>query len=248
MYQLSFSEPATGNAFAIHVLHNDVMVLMTLVCVYVLWIIVRLGTSFSPNTKYQVPTKHRYSFGSFHSKYMLLEFLWSGLPMLIILVIGYPSFTLLYSLEETLNPQLNFKIIGNQWYWTYEYKLANSSTKHGQKPILESYMKNEMSDGLPYLRLLDTDQHIQFPSNTLIRLLITSTDVLHSWAMPAFGVKVDACPGRLNITTIYVKKLGQYYGQCSEICGVNHGFMPICVEMVSQHDWLVENYTAYSGF
>jgi heme/copper-type cytochrome/quinol oxidase subunit 2 len=237
--QMFFGEGSTINVLATHILHNDAMVLMLIICFYVLWVLIRVSTNFTRNTSNRGFLKSAYSFRLYHSKYEILEFLWSGLPMVIIFLIGYPSFALLYSLEEKLNPEINYKIIGNQWYWSYEYKLLSRR----QLPLIESYMQTDLSENSenPTIRLLSVDQSIQFPINVVIRLLITSTDVLHSWAVPAFGIKVDACPGRLNVTTLYVRKEGVFYGQCSEICGVNHGFMPICVQATDRLAWAVEN-------
>jgi heme/copper-type cytochrome/quinol oxidase subunit 2 len=135
----------------------------------------------------------------------------------------------LYSLDELIDPSLTLKIIGHQWYWSYEYS-DFSNLKGGQIVAFDSYMidSKDLTEGS--FRLLEVDNRVVLPTDTHIRLLITSADVLHSWAVPSFGIKVDACPGRLSQASLFLKRAGVYYGQCSEICGVNHGFMPIVVK------------------
>lgn len=145
-----------------------------------------------------------------------------------------------------LDPAVTLKVIGHQWYWSYEYSDYTLSDSENAHINFDSYMINDDDLVVGGLRLLEVDNRIVLPVNTHIRVLITSADVLHSWAIPSFGLKVDACPGRLNQTTIFIKRLGTFYGQCSELCGTNHGFMPICVEIVTLADytqWL-ENYLA----
>jgi len=163
-----------------------------------------------------------------------LEIAWTAFPTVILLGIAFPSFALLYALDDLIDPTLTLKIIGHQWYWSYEYggSLVDSTSNTLQDINLQfdSYLiaANDLSKG--QFRLLEVDNRIKLPIKTHIRLLITSADVLHSWTIPSFGVKVDACPGRLSQASVYIKRCGVYYGQCSEICGVNHGFMPIVVE------------------
>jgi cytochrome c oxidase subunit 2 len=141
-------------------------------------------------------------------------------------VIAFPSFKLLYMMDVTPKCDLTIKAIGNQWYWAYEYPDHNIHFDSNIVPDIQ------LKPG--QLRLLEVDNRVIVPVNTNIRLITTSSDVLHSWAVPAFGVKRDSVPGRLNETWFHVKKEGVYYGQCSELCGVKHGFMPIVVEAVSK--------------
>ena len=180
-----------------------------------------------------------------------VEIVWTVLPAIILLLIAVPSFALLYAMDEIIDPVLTIKVIGHQWYWSYEYSdysIVNlsednnyeSDSKNFTSKVLpetlvkfDSYMVHEAELNTGDLRLLKTDMPLFVPKNTHIRLLITSSDVLHSWAVPSFGVKVDAVPGRLNQTSIYVKNTGTFYGQCSELCGVNHAFMPIEVYVVN---------------
>ena len=159
---------------------------------------------------------------------------------------------LLYSIDEIVEPSLTVKVIGHQWYWSYEY--STDLTVDGEQLIdadetflFDSYLKDESDLEIGELRLLEVDRRIVLPEQTHIRVLVTAADVLHSWAVPSFGVKVDACPGLLNQTNLFIKRQGLYYGQCSELCGVNHGFMPIVIRVVSKADfkaWQLQKFLA----
>nr|YP_009327743.1 cytochrome c oxidase subunit II [Armillifer agkistrodontis]APB92067.1 cytochrome c oxidase subunit II [Armillifer agkistrodontis] len=157
----------------------------------------------------------------------VLEFIWTSIPALILTFIMVPSLHILYLLDETTNPLLTVKIMGHQWYWSYEY----SDFKNIQ---FDSYMISNN----PLLRLLDTNNRLTLPFSTLTRLLISSYDVLHSWTMPSLGAKIDAIPGRLNQLTIFIQRPGIFFGQCSEICGINHSFMPISLQSVNTPDFI----------
>lgn len=162
-----------------------------------------------------------------------LEIIWTIIPVLILIFIAFPSFRILYMMDVTPKAQLTIKAIGNQWYWTYEY--PDHQIHFDSNIIPEDQLKPGQ------LRLLEVDNRVVVPTHTNIRVITTSSDVIHSWAVPAFGVKRDSVPGRLNETWFHVKKEGVYYGQCSELCGVKHGFMPIVVEAVSPsqfNQWL----------
>ena len=157
----------------------------------------------------------------------LLEVLWTVVPIIILVIIAIPSFKLLYYMDRTDDAEMTLKAIGHQWYWSYEYP------DHDDLTFDASMIDDEeLQDGQP--RLLETDNRVVLPVDTNIRLLITADDVLHAWAIPAFGVKLDAVPGQLNETWVRIDREGVYYGQCSELCGVNHGFMPIAIEAVSK--------------
>jgi cytochrome c oxidase subunit 2 len=156
-----------------------------------------------------------------------LEIFWTIIPTLILILIAIPSFSLLYSMDEIRDPEVTIKVIGHQWYWSYEYF-------YGATFSLDSYMLHESELKKGALRLLFVDNPLILPINTEIRLLITSSDVLHSWAVPSFGIKIDAVPGRLNQVSLFIKREGRFYGQCSELCGVNHAFMPISVWAVQR--------------
>jgi cytochrome c oxidase subunit 2 len=166
----------------------------------------------------------------------VIEIVWTLIPAVILMVIAVPSFALLYSVDEVVDPSLTVKVIGRQWYWSYEY--SDSLGDEDVELEFDSYMlpEDELSEG--HLRLLEVDNRMVLPVDTHIRLVITAADVLHSWAVPSFGLKVDGCPGRLNQVSLFVQRPGVFYGQCSELCGVNHGFMPIAVEVVSLKDYL----------
>ena len=155
----------------------------------------------------------------------LLEIIWTAIPVLVLVFIAFPSFKLLYMMDVTPKAELTIKATGNQWYWTYEY--PDLDIRFDSNIVAEDQLKPGQ------FRLLEVDNRVMVPTNTNVRVITTSTDVLHSWAVPAFGVKRDSIPGRLNETWFNVKKEGVYYGQCSELCGVKHGFMPIVVEAIS---------------
>jgi len=159
----------------------------------------------------------------------LLEITWTILPIIILIFIAIPSINLLYYLESPLkndiNMNYNIMVIGHQWYWSYEFLQNNESLKAYS---FDSYLLNIDDIVLNYgIRLLDVDYPLIVPTNVRLNLYITSSDVLHSWAVPSLGVKVDAVPGRLSLTTVTINNRGIFYGQCSEICGIGHGFMPI---------------------
>nr|ARH54834.1 cytochrome c oxidase subunit 2 [Tropiphorus elevatus] len=156
----------------------------------------------------------------------LIEMIWTSLPAIILILIALPSLRILYIMDEISNPLISIKAIGHQWYWSYEYSDYKNLS-------FDSYMipLNELK---PFnFRLLEVDNRMVIPFKTQIRLIVTSADVIHSWAIPSLGVKIDATPGRLNQINFSTNQTGIFYGQCSEICGANHSFMPIMVESVS---------------
>nr|UYE98415.1 cytochrome c oxidase subunit 2 [Dolichovespula flora] len=156
----------------------------------------------------------------------LIETIWTITPMMVLLIIAMPSLKILYLTEETYSPDLTVKAIGHQWYWHYELSDYNDIS-------IESYMIKTNKDNLSQFRLLDVDNRLIIPYNTRIRILTSSVDVIHSWTVPALGIKIDATPGRMNQTFIYMIRPGIFFGQCSEICGLNHSFMPIMIESTS---------------
>lgn len=158
-----------------------------------------------------------------------LEVIWTLIPVVILAVIAFPSFRLLYKMDVVPKADLTLKVVGNQWYWTYDYPDHDIH--------FDSHMIEEDNLKPGQIRLLEVDKRVIVPIQKNIRVIVASSDVLHSWSVPAFGVKKDAIPGRLNETWFHVTKPGVYYGQCSELCGINHGFMPIVVEAVSQQDF-----------
>nr|YP_010507248.1 cytochrome c oxidase subunit II [Xenos yangi]QPP04700.1 cytochrome c oxidase subunit 2 [Xenos cf. moutoni RZ-2020]UXG18677.1 cytochrome c oxidase subunit 2 [Xenos yangi] len=157
-------------------------------------------------------------------KYMKnIEFYWSIIPLSLISLIAVPSIYLTYSMESNLNSSLTVKILGHQWYWSYEYK------NFKDKEIL-SYLINAKK--APQLKFLEVDNNLILPYNMNIRLLTSSSDVIHSWTIQSLGIKMDAIPGHLNQMNLIINRPGNYYGQCSEICGINHSYMPICLESI----------------
>nr|QNK05444.1 cytochrome c oxidase subunit II [Osmylus sp. 'Plethosmylus' HX-2020] len=167
----------------------------------------------------------------------MIEIVWTILPAITLIFIALPSLRLLYLMDETYNPSLTLKSIGHQWYWSYEYSdFLNVE--------FDSYMipSNELTNSS--FRLLDVDNRIVLPYQTQIRVLVSAADVLHSWAIPSLGVKIDATPGRLNQTNMFLNRSGVFFGQCSEICGSNHSFMPIVIESVPTNtfiNWIKNN-------
>jgi cytochrome c oxidase subunit 2 len=154
-----------------------------------------------------------------------IEVVWTILPAIILLFIAFPSLRILYLLDEINKPTISLKSIGHQWYWSYEYSDFNNIE-------FDSYIIPSNEINLNSFRLLDVDNRTVLPINNQIRILVTATDVIHSWTVPSLGIKVDANPGRLNQTNFYINRPGLYFGQCSEICGANHSFMPIVIERV----------------
>nr|YP_009373405.1 cytochrome c oxidase subunit II [Neostylopyga rhombifolia]AQD17626.1 cytochrome c oxidase subunit II [Neostylopyga rhombifolia] len=161
----------------------------------------------------------------------MIELAWTIAPAVILIFIAVPSLRLLYLMDEINTPTVTLKTIGHQWYWSYEYS-------DFAKVEFDSYMipQNEMTSDM--FRLLDVDNRAALPMNTFIRIIVTAADVLHSWTIPSLGVKADATPGRLNQVSFLINRPGILYGQCSEICGANHSFMPIVIESISTNNFI----------
>nr|ADO23037.1 cytochrome c oxidase subunit II [Setophaga pityophila] len=165
----------------------------------------------------------------------VIELVWTILPAMVLVMLALPSLRILYMMDEINEPDLTLKAIGHQWYWTYEYTDLKELT-------FDSYMIPTTDLPLGHFRLLEVDHRVIVPMNSTIRVIVTADDVLHSWAVPSLGVKTDAIPGRLNQTSFLASRPGVYYGQCSEICGANHSFMPIVVESTPLADF--ENWSS----
>lgn len=226
-WQFGTQDPATPIMEGMIHFHNYLVFYIIFIGIAVCWLLYKIVIDFNV-TKNPIPLKFNH-----HS---LLEIVWTILPAVVLVFIAVPSFSLLYSLDDLVEPSLTVKIVGHQWYWSYEYSGDIFADEFGVVEF-DSYILPEsdfIADASRYggLRLLETDNRVVLPIETHIRLLITSADVLHSWAVPSFGIKVDACPGRLSQASIFIKRPGVFYGQCSEICGVNHGFMPIVVHAI----------------
>nr|UNO54107.1 cytochrome c oxidase subunit 2 [Dermacentor sinicus] len=159
-----------------------------------------------------------------------IEFIWTIIPAITLIFIAIPSLHLLYLTDEMFNSQISIKVLGHQWYWSYEYSDFNKE--------FDSFMIPESEMNLNSIRLLETDNNLVIPMNTNIKFLISSTDVIHSWTIPSLGLKMDAIPGRLNQCFSSSNRSGMYFGQCSEICGANHSFMPISMEITSMKNFM----------
>ena len=217
-WQLGLQASATTGMDRIDDFHNLLLVVTTGISVFVLalllYVMVRYRVGNNP-----VPART--------SHHTVVEVLWTVVPVLILMLIAIPSFRLLYFTDVTPQVEVTIKAIGRQWYWSYEYPDHGNFTFDAL--ITDA---KDLKAGQP--RLLETDNRVVVPVNTNVRVLVTAADVVHAWAVPAFGVKKDGVPGRLNETWFRAKREGVYYGQCSELCGTNHGFMPITVEVVSR--------------
>ena len=211
--------------------HNYIMFFMIGIGIFVFWLLIRCFFLYNEASNSLVDNFT-------HST--ILEIVWTIVPASILYLIAIPSFALLYAIETLTDVTITLKIIGNQWYWSYEF---SDYEEVDMAVYFDSYMRSfkDLQIDSYGLRLLETDNRIVLPVSTHIRLLISSVDVLHSWAMPSFGVKSDACPGRLNQSMLFLTHTGIFFGQCSELCGTNHGFMPICVEVAEMKrylDWI----------
>jgi cytochrome c oxidase subunit 2 len=228
-WQLGFQDSAAPGFSGIVDLHNTISFYLVVISVSVFWVLFNIIYYYDANKN---PIAYKYlTHGS------VLELIWTVSPAFILIAIAFPSFRLLYIMDEVLAPTMTIKVVGHQWYWSYEY--SDFITDSGDAIEFDSYMVPESDLELGQFRLLDVDNKLVIPADCHIRLIITATDVIHSFAVPSLGLKLDAVPGRLNQISFIAERLGTFYGQCSEICGVWHGFMPICVEAVSDNDFLV---------
>jgi len=256
-WQYGFQIPASPAAEGILNFHHDLFLILVIIIGIVFWAIyVCISTWNSANTQ-----KPLYKF----SHASVLEMIWTIIPAVILTLIAGPSFVLLYSIDEIISALISFKIIGHQWYWSYENisydflfeelkyfnEILDSSSDSNKKLesindfqnfvnkyirtssfSFDSYMLNESDLTHRSQRLFKVDNKLYVPIETNVRFLVSSSDVIHSWAIPSLGIKLDACPGRLNQTSTFINRPGNFVGQCSEICGINHGFMPISVGAV----------------
>lgn len=309
-WKISFQDPITPISYGIIKLHDHIFFFLVVILFVVFYLLIstynkfyygslnfysnemntKFLSNFSSLINFKKSSLSNNVYGRFYSinHGTIIEIIWTVLPAVILLFIAVPSFALLYAMDEIIDPVLTVKVIGHQWYWSYEY--SDYSIVYSQpgvgywsaervsafdeaakrigylrpdqtvgvlwRPIaledtlfkFDSYMVHEAELNFGDLRLLKTDMPLFLPKNTHIRLLITSSDVLHSWAVPSFGVKVDAVPGRLNQTSIFLKNTGTFYGQCSELCGVNHAFMPIEVYVVNPIDFYNYVYFYFQDF
>ena len=226
-WQLGFQDAASQSMREIVNFHNNLLLpVIIAISVFVLFLMIytciRFRASKNPN-----PSKTTHN--------VTVEVLWTLIPCLILIVMAVPSFNILYKQDTIPKVDLTIKAVGYQWYWGYEYPDENI--------IFESYMIKEENLKENQPRLLTVDNEVVVPVNKVVKVLITANDVLHAWALPSFGVKRDAVPGRINETWFKAEKVGTYYGQCSELCGIQHAFMPITVRVVTDEEyatWLAE--------
>nr|QWC53548.1 cytochrome c oxidase subunit II [Liniparhomaloptera qiongzhongensis]UDN38808.1 cytochrome c oxidase subunit II [Erromyzon kalotaenia] len=209
--QLGFQDAASPVMEELLHFHDHALMIVFLISTLVLYIIVAMVSTKLTN-KYILDSQE-------------IEIVWTVLPAVILILIALPSLRILYLMDEINDPHLTIKAMGHQWYWSYEYTDYESLG-------FDSYMipTQDLTPG--QFRLLETDHRMVVPMESPIRVLVSAEDVLHSWAVPSLGVKMDAVPGRLNQTAFIASRPGVFYGQCSEICGANHSFMPIVVEAV----------------
>jgi len=231
-WQITFQEAASENMTIITDFNNFLLILMTAISVFVLglmlYVMVRFNARANPEPS---TTTHN----------TLVEVVWTVVPIVILVVIAIPSFRLLYFQRDIPEADMTVKAVGYQWYWGYEYP------DHGDFAFDSLMLSDEERGDQP--RLLATDTAMVVPVDTTVRVIVTAADVLHAFAMPAFGLKMDAVPGRLNETWFKAEKTGTYYGQCSELCGIRHAFMPIRIEVVSKADfalWVEEAQNEYA--
>jgi len=217
-WEIGMQPPATPVKDRLSAFHDELLIIITLITVFVLSLLVYVMWRFN-HRRNPVPSRTSHN--------TVIEMLWTVVPVLILVIIAIPSFKLMYYMDRVPNPEMTIKVTGHQWYWSYEYPdqgglafdsnvIPDADLKPGQK------------------RLLDVDNPLVVPADTIIRVLVTGTDVIHSWFIPSFGVQEYAIVGRLNESWMKIEHEGTYYGQCNQICGVNHAFMPIKVEAVSK--------------
>ena len=220
-WQLGFQKAASGHMEDLVWFHDFMLLpIITGITVFVLFLVIYACIRYRAS---------RNPIASTTSHNTLIEVIWTLVPCLILILMAVPSFKLLYSQDKIPPADVTIKAIGYQWYWGYEYPDENI--------VFDSYMieDSELQPGQP--RLLTVDNEIVVPVDKVIKVLITANDVLHAWALPSFGVKRDAVPGRINETWFKADRTGTFYGQCSELCGIKHAFMPITVKVVTQEDY-----------
>ncbi len=236
-WQMGLQQAATPLMQSIDDLHDILLVICTLITLFVLGLLLYVMWRFREG-KNPTPTRTTHN--------TLVEVLWTVIPVVILVLIAIPSFKLLYYSDTIPKADLTVKAIGHQWYWSYEYP------DHGNFTFDATILADdELKEGQP--RLLEVDNRIVVPVDKVVRVQVTADDVLHAWAVPAFGVKIDGVPGRLNEVWFKAERTGVYYGQCSELCGINHGFMPIRVDVVTAREfnawisWAKKEYAAGEG-
>ncbi|MEK9671880.1 MAG: cytochrome c oxidase subunit II [Rhodospirillaceae bacterium] len=220
-WQINFQDAVSPVMERIESFHELLFWIITVITLFVLALLIYVIVKFNEKAN-PVPSKTTHN--------TLIEVIWTVVPIVILVVVAVPSFKLLFFYNKHENPDMTLKVIGQQWYWSYEYP------DHG-KFAFDSQMieKDKLKPGQP--RLLAVDNEVVLPVDTNIRLIYASEDVIHNWAMPSMGLKQDTVPGRINENWVRITREGDYYGQCSELCGVRHAFMPIHIRAVSKQDF-----------
>ncbi|MGH1377899.1 MAG: cytochrome c oxidase subunit II [Alphaproteobacteria bacterium] len=220
-WNLGLQPAATSSAERINDFHNLLLIVISLITVFVTVLLVFVVLRYNRHAN-KTPSKVTHN--------VMLEIVWTVVPIIILIIIAIPSFKTLYKNDRIAEPEMTLKITGYQWYWGYEYPDQDGISFDARMVATEDLGPNQK-------RLLSTDNVVVLPIDTDISILVTSNDVIHAWAIPAFGVKIDTVPGRTNETWFRIDKPGIYYGQCSELCGKDHSFMPIEVHAVSKEEF-----------
>nr|YP_026042.1 cytochrome c oxidase subunit II [Xibalbanus tulumensis]AAS00883.1 cytochrome c oxidase subunit 2 [Xibalbanus tulumensis] len=215
--QMSFQNSASPVMEEMIFLHDHIMLIILMILSMIMYLMMTIIMNKSSTTKI--------------TENQQLEFLWTSIPAITLLFIATPSMMVLYLSDEPMSPQITLKTIGHQWYWSYEYPDFKDLE-------FDSYMMQSEDLKKGMMRLLEVDNRTTIPMNTQTRVLITSADVIHSWTIPSMAIKTDAIPGRLNQTNMMINRPGLFFGQCSEICGANHSFMPIVIEATTMKNFL----------
>jgi len=224
-WAFGFQDGASVAFEGISELHSSVMFYVVAIVVGVFYMLAAITARFSGNAASAKYLTHGTA----------LELVWTVSPALLLVAVAFPSFRLLYLMDEVVSPSLTVKVLGHQWFWSYEY---SDQTAGGEGVAFDSYLQPTGDLEAGGLRLLAVDEQVVVPTGAHVRFVLSSTDVIHSWAVPSLGVKLDAIPGRLNQTSTLAERDGVYFGQCSELCGGYHGFMPIAVRAVPVGEYL----------
>lgn len=213
----NFQDEGGNLSFHLVAFNDFTLLVLTLIITFVLLVLALIDKS--PYIRKVISSHH------------FLEFIWTLLPVIVLVTVAIPSLTLLFIIEDSSSAFIRTKVIGYQWYWSYQNAAGDIKDEYF------SYILDKSAARDDSYRLLDTTEFLPLPVDVPMRVLVSSADVLHSWAVPALGVKVDACPGRLNEIIVRGSRSGTFFGQCSEICGSNHSFIPIEVKVLPWHFW-----------
>lgn len=228
-WKIGFQDGASPTFEGITELHDSIFFYLIIIGIGVAWFLASVIINYNSNAS---PLSHKY-----YNHGTLIELVWTVTPAFILIAIAFPSFKLLYLMDEVISPSMTIKVVGHQWYWSYEY--SDFVNEDGDSIEFDSYMipDSDLEDG--QLRLLEVDNRVVIPVDTHVRFVVSGGDVIHDFAVPALAIKIDATPGRLNQVSVIAQREGVFYGQCSELCGTYHAFMPIAVEAVSLDKYLV---------